>query len=120
MLKKWRTKPQGFASCAGGGGVDIFAFCDDWGVDAVEQLADGDVTLWFESGSPDNWDAASLTYTDGENRVTVSGVGADRITLKFGSEESYQFQNLAMLDVFEENVTKRVFEAGDTGTLASL
>ena len=60
-------------SMHGGGGDDIFTFCADWGVDTVEQLANGSVTLWFESGSENNWNAGTMTYTDGENSVTVTG-----------------------------------------------
>ena len=44
-----------------------------WG-ETVEQLADGDITLWFESGAADNWNAALLTYADGENRSPAFGV----------------------------------------------
>ena len=36
----------------------------------VEQLANGSVTLWFEPGSKENWNAETLTCTDGENSVT--------------------------------------------------
>ena len=48
----------------GGGGDDIFTFCENWGTDTVEQLADGSVLLWFASGSEENWDESTLTYTD--------------------------------------------------------
>ena len=61
-------------SMHGGGGNDVFTFCDNWGTDTVQQLANGTVTLWFASGSIDNWDEVSLTYTDGENSVKVNGV----------------------------------------------
>ncbi len=70
----------------GGGGSDIFCFGDNWGRDSVEQLAGGSVTLWFEDGSASNWNATTLTYTDGENSVTVSGVSS--VTLKFGADVS--------------------------------
>ena len=66
-----------------GGGEDIFYFGANWGIDTVEQLADGKVTLWFEN---DNgvWDEKTLTYTDGANSLSVIGVTADAITLNFG------------------------------------
>ena len=76
-------------------------------------------TLWFGSGSETNWNAETLTYADGENRVTVSGVGADRITLKFGNDGSEQYGDLSAMNAFEEAATKRIFEA-DAGALAGL
>ena len=87
----------------GGGGADIFCFGGNWGKDRVEQLADGEVTLWFESGSEDNWDASTLTYTDRENSVTVSGVA--NVTLKFGSDVSLPdgcFNGAASEKIFED------------------
>ena len=63
----------------GGGGEDLFCFGNNWGKDSVEQLADGKVTLLFESGSLDNWDEESLTYIDGDNRVVVTGVSKENI-----------------------------------------
>ena len=68
-------------SLHGGGGDDIFTFCADWGKDTVEQLAEGSVTLWFANGSASNWDASTLTYTDGTNSVKVSGISADNVSL---------------------------------------
>ena len=42
----------------------MFAFCDNWGTDTVEQLAGGTVTLWFASESGTGvWDETTLTYT---------------------------------------------------------
>ena len=104
----------------GGGGSDIFAFCDGWGNDTVEQLADGDVTLWFESGSLDNWDASTLTYTDGTGSVKVSGVTADRVSLKFGDDGSEQFASLAVQGAFADFSSEKIFEEQGKGILAAL
>ncbi len=94
----------------GGGGEDVFTFSDNWGADTVEQLADGFVTLWFASGSETNWNADTLTYIDGENSVTVSGVTADRITLKFGDDGSDQFAALSAIGAFLDFTSERIFE----------
>ena len=107
-------------SMHGGGGDDVFAFCDNWGVDTVEQLSDGFVTLWFESGRKANWDAETLTYTDGDNSVTVKGVSAEQITLKFGSDGSEQFSALSDAGAFDEFSSQKVFEESGKGVLASL
>ena len=104
----------------GGGGEDIFTFCDNWGVDMVEQLTGGKVTLWFAEGSKDNWDEATLTYTDGDNCVKVSGVTADKITLKFGDDGSAQFTSLTNMGAFFDATSERIFEESGKGILASL
>ena len=92
----------------GGGGDDIFCFGSDWGIDTVEQLADGSVTLCFgeENGV---WDESTLTYTSGENRVTVSGT-AD-VTIIYGV--------LSGMDerVFADGCSENIFEK-DKVTLA--
>ena len=98
-------------SLHGGGGNDIFCFGDDWGIDTVEQLAGSSVTLWFESGSESNWDASTLTYTDGENCVTVRGVS--EITLKFGGDISALPNG-----VFDDAASEKIFEDKNKGTLA--
>ena len=104
----------------GGGGSDIFTFCENWGADTIEQLAEGSATLWFLEGSMDNWDAASLTYTDGENSVTVSGVSAENVTLKFGIEESEVFVRLYYKEAFAEFAMQKIFDDTDNGILASV
>ena len=106
-------------SMHGGGGNDVFAFCNDWGEDTVEQLGTGTVTLWFASGSESNWNAETLTYTDGENSVAVKGVAPDRITLKFGDDGSAQFDALSDAGAFDEFTSQKVFEDSDKGLLAS-
>ena len=106
---------------AGGGGNDIFTFGGNWGKDVVSQAADGAVTLWFETGDISKWDASSFTYTDGDNSVQVSGVAADKITLKFGSSEGYDA--LAAAGAFLESTAESVFETEamrTQGVLASL
>ena len=97
----------------GGGGDDVFTFCENWGKDTVQQLADGTVTLWFASGDATNWDEENLTYADGENTVTVKGVTADQIELKFGSgntpEDEAQFASLFAMGAFDAFTSKRIF-----------
>ena len=104
----------------GGGNNDIFTFCDNWGTDEVEQLPGGSVTLWFVSGSEENWNAETLTYTNGENSVKVSGVSAEQITLKFGDDGSAQFAALNSAGAFFDATTERIFEENGKGMLASL
>ena len=110
---------SGDDSLHGGGGEDIFAFGGNWGNDSVEQLADGNVTLWFEDGSLDKWDAASLTYRDGDKSVAVSGVMAENISLKFGDDGSEQYGKLLESGAFDEFGSERIFESKNTrGMLA--
>lgn len=104
----------------GGGGIDVFTFCDNWGTDTVEQLADGSVLLWFASGSEINWNAETLTYMDGDNSIKVSGVTADKITLKFGDDGSDQFATLTNMGAFFDATSERIFEEFGKGMLASL
>ena len=106
-------------SLHGGGGEDIFAFGGDWGNDVVEQLADGKITLWFDEGASAYWDAANLTYFDGANRVQVSGVTAENVTLKFGDDGSEQYAKLLESGAFDEFSSERIFENKNTrGMLA--
>jgi len=104
----------------GGGGNDVFTFCDNWGTDSVEQLASGTVTLWFVSGDISNWNEATLTYTDGDNSVTVSGVDIEQITLRFGDDDSAQFTSLSSMGAFEVFTSQRIFEESALGILANL
>ena len=106
-------------SMHGGGGNDVFAFCDNWGMDEVEQLESGTVTLWFASGDEWNWDDETLTYTDGTNSITVSGVTADQITLKFGDDGSDQFAALSDAGAFDAFTSQIIFEDSVSGLLAS-
>ena len=97
-------------SMHGGGGEDIFCFGENWGNDIVEQLAGGEITLWFESGSENNWNADTLTYTDGVNSVTVNGV-AD-VTLRFGTDSSLP------AGCFDDAASEKIFEDKNKGFLA--
>ena len=99
-------------SMHGGGGSDTFCFGSDWGIDIIEQLADGTVTLWFESGSEDFWNAETLTYSDGANRVTIKGITADAVSLKFGEIET------AIAGAFENAASEKIFEDQDKALLA--
>ena len=102
----------------GGGGNDIFCFGENWGVDTVEQLSDGEITLWFESGLESNWNADTLTYTDGTNSVKVSGVSADNITLIFGDNGSLRYDELAAAGCFDDAASEKIFEDKNKGMLA--
>ena len=104
----------------GGGGDDVFTFCDNWGSDTVEQLESGKVTLWFASGDVSNWDETTLTYTDGDNSVSVKGVAAASVILKFGENSPADAERFAMLSglgAFEEFTMRRIFE--ETSLFAS-
>ena len=108
----------------GGGGDDVFTFCNDWGRDTVEQTADGTVTLWFLSDSG-TWDEQTLTYTAGASSVSVTGVTADRITLKFGGDgiavNGLDFDDLLADGAFDGHSTRRIWEEeDDRGVIASL
>lgn len=104
----------------GGGGDDIFTFGENWGADTVEQLATGSVTLWFISGSMENWNAETLTYADGGNSVKVSGVAAEQVNLKFGDDGTDQYAALAQAGAFLDITSERIFEEPGKGMLASL
>ena len=106
----------------GGGGNDIFAFGGEWGTDRIVQEAGGTVTLWFDSGDPGNWNADTLTYTDGTKSVTVSGVTAEAVTLKFGDDGSERYADMVELGAFMEQSTASIFDLDDPAkrVLASL
>ena len=95
----------------GGGGDDIFCFGKDFGNDQVEQLENGSVTLWFAEGSSENWNAETLTYSDGVNSVSVSGVDVENIFLKFGDTAS------AVAGAFDDSASGKIFEESN-GMLA--
>jgi Ca2+-binding RTX toxin-like protein len=95
---------SGDDSLHGGGGDDIFTFGANWGNDTVEQLSSGSVTLWFETGSESNWNADTMTYSDGTGSVTVTGVS--EVTLKFGADATLPegaFSNESSEKIFEDN-----------------
>jgi Ca2+-binding RTX toxin-like protein len=96
-------------SMHGGGGNDIFCFGGNWGNDTVEQLFDGSVTLHFETGSEANWNAETLTYTDGVNSVTVSGV--TDVKLVFGGTAPVE-------GAFLDAASEKIFENKDKNMIA--
>ena len=105
----------------GGGGDDIFAFGGVWGQDTVTQLADGKVTLWFKEGDKANWNADTLTYTDGENSVKVDGVSAANVNLVFGNDNGSQqarFDQLNAAGAFADFTSEKIFEDKNKGLLA--
>ena len=104
---------SGDDSMHGGGGNDTFTFGENWGYDTVEQLNGGEVTLWFESGSESNWDASTLTYSDGINSVQVIGVSAEDVTLKFGGDVSS-----LPAGCFEDAASEKIFEDYNKGMIA--
>ena len=86
----------------GGGGSDTFCFGANWGTDTVEQLANGKVILRFETGSLANWNAATKTYTNGTNTVTVTGTSD--IELYFGTASTLPE------DAFAPAASEKIFE----------
>ena len=84
----------------GGGGHDTFCFCENWGQDTVTQLEGGSVTLWFANGNIDKWDANTLTYADGRNILTVTGIAAGNITLMFEDDAPQQYALLQNAGAF--------------------
>ena len=104
-------------SLHGNGGDDTFVFGGDWGNDTVEQLEGGKVTLWFDEGDESKWDAASLTYKDGDKSVKVTGV-AD-VTLKFGDDNGNEkYAGLFAAGAFDEFTSEKIFEDKNKGMLA--
>ena len=74
----------------------------------------------FAEGSKDKWNEATLTYTDGENSVTVSGVTAEQVTLKFGDDQSRQYFTLSDMGAFDSVTSRKIFEEKESGAIASL
>ena len=109
---------SGNDSLHGGGGEDIFAFGKDWGQDTLEQLATGKVTLWFDKGSLDNWNADSLTYSDGDNSVQILGDAPAEVRLKFGNDDSQQYQDLLAAGAFDDFTSEKIFGDKNPGMLA--
>jgi Ca2+-binding RTX toxin-like protein len=105
----------------GGGGDDVFTFCENWGNDTVQQLETGSVTLWFASGDESNWDADTLTYSDGENSVQVKGVSSELVTLKFGEnspDDATLFANFSFAGAFDAFTSRKIFEEAASGILS--
>ena len=89
-------------SMHGGGGNDTFCFGGNWGNDTIEQLEGGSVTLHFESGSMDNWNAETLTYSDGANSVIVSGVTEVKLVFGEPAPVAGAFLDAASEKIFED------------------
>ena len=88
------------------------------GVDEVEQLDGGSVTLWFKSGDESKWNASELIYTDGDNSVTVKGVTS--VTLRFGSEvDGDLYAELCDAKAFDAFSSRTVFDVEPVGYLAN-
>ena len=103
----------------GGGGDDIFCFCSGWGRDTVTQLDGGKVTLWFAEGDESNWNAKTMTYTDGDNSVAVFGV-AD-VVLAFGDNNGdARHDGLLAAGAFNPFTSDRIFKESGIPALASL
>ena len=111
----WIAGGSGDDSLHGGGGDDLFLFSENWGADTVEQLAGGTVTLWFESGSVENWDEVNRMYSDGGNTVKVSG--ASQVNLKFGDDGSTTYSALEQCGAFLDESTKKIFEERDSDSI---
>ena len=90
----------------GGGGKDTFFFSSNWGCDTVEQLDNGQVTLHFECGSMENWNADTLTYTDGQNTVTVTGT--TEVVLLFGTT------GVTVPGAFADAASEKIFETNSS------
>ena len=105
-------------SMHGGGGEDIFCFGENFGSDTIEELDGGKITLRFESGEMSNWNADTLTYSDGTNSVKVSGVSNDNITLIFGDDGSLRYDELATIGCFDDAASEKIFEDKNKGMLA--
>ena len=106
-------------SMHGGGGEDLFCFGGDkWGIDTIEQLAGGKVTLWFAKGSISNWNASTLTYVDGKNSVNISGVSSSDISLIFGDDNSPLYDELSAIGCFVDITSEKIFEDKNRGMLA--
>jgi hypothetical protein len=70
------------------------------------------------SGGETNWNAETLTYSNGENSVTVSGVSTEQVTLYFGDDGSELFAALSDLGAFDGFTSRRIFEESGDGLLA--
>ena len=102
--------------------MDVFTFGGNWGNDTVGQLSDeySQVMLWFAEGDHANWDAATLTYADGANSVTVKGVTRDQVEIYIGDEFPWDFEMMSDLGVFAEATSEKIFEDKNKDFLASL
>lgn len=63
---------------------------------------------------------ATLTYSDGDNSVKVSGITADKVTLNFGDDGSDQYAALVNAGAFSDATSGHIYEEPGKGILASL
>ena len=63
----------------------------------------------------ENWNPSTLTYKDGANIVTVTGVTS--VDLKFGNDGSRQYAPLVSAGAFAEFTSQKIFEEAN-GLLA--
>ncbi len=115
-------------SMLGGGGDDIFCFGEKFGNDTVSQVNGGSITLWFESGSSENWNSETGIYDDGNgNTVTVSSVVSvvSVVSVIFGDNggtavNGLTYTQLKDLGAFSEYSTKKVFEEEGTNSVLAV
>ena len=80
----------------------IFVFGGDFGVDTVEQLADGKVTLYFESQTV-KYDESAKTFSDGRNSVTFKGNFEFEVI--YGTDKT-----LASIGAYDDFSSEKIFE----------
>ena len=105
-------------SLHGIGGDDVSCFGDEERFDSVEQLADGNGTLWFESGGRSYWDPSTLSYDDGVNQLSVSNFTADKVSLEFGDDGSGQYDMLVAPGAFTDTSAESILEDKNKGFLS--
>ncbi|MBR0458326.1 MAG: hypothetical protein IJJ26_03740 [Victivallales bacterium] len=125
-------------SLQGGGGNDLFTFGGVWGNDTVAQLEGGSSLLWFDGVSREEFsleaDAngnAVLSCTSGT--VTLEGVKATDVsnafasgsdvlqegwTLRFGNNDTAQYNDLLAVGAFADFTSELVFDDKDKVFLA--
>ncbi len=99
----------------GGGGDDTFTFGGNWGNDIIEQLDGGTVTLWFENGVEESELTVEQNGSNTKIRaeygsITVVNTAPDGIILKFGSDDTGLYAELADLGAFSGTSTEKIFE----------
>ena len=69
------------------------------------------------------WDDGTLSYKEGENSVTVSGVAAEKVTLRWGENSPEDAEQLAALTgrgALLDSTSECVFEGNGSGVHACL
>ena len=70
--------------------------------------------MWFAAGDSSYWNAETLTYSSNGNTVKVLGIGADKVTLKFGSDESALYTRLLNAGAFAQSATQKIYTPNET------